>query len=126
MIEEPKGPLASRLRRRTLELAQRLTLPPDALPGSLALVRARCGKPNCRCASGEGHPGWLLTFMVAGRKQVMRIPREWVEEVQARVDAGREFKAAVDGILTSNAQLLGLLRKQRRKSGAAGERVRSR
>jgi hypothetical protein len=114
MLNEPKGPLASRLRQRKFELVRRLKVPPDALPGSLALVRTRCGKPNCHCASGEGHPGWLLTFMVAGRKHVLRIPQEWVEEVHARVDAGREFKAAVDEVFAANAQLLGVLRKQRR------------
>jgi hypothetical protein len=114
MIREPKGPVASRLRQRKFELVRRLKVPPDALPGSLALVRTRCGKPSCHCASGEGHPGWLLTFMVAGRKHVLRIPREWVEEVQARVDAGRAFKVAVDEVFAVNAQLLGVLRKQRR------------
>jgi hypothetical protein len=106
--------LASRLRQRKFELVRRLKVPPDALPGSLALTHSRCGKPTCHCAAGQGHPGWVLTFMVAGKKQVLRIPQEWVEEVQARVDAGRQFKAAVDEVFAANAQLLTLLRKQRR------------
>lgn len=114
MREKPTGPLASRLRQRKFELVRRLKVPPDALPGSLALTHSRCGKPTCHCAAGQGHPGWVLTFMVAGKKQVLRIPQEWVEEVQARVDAGRQFKAAVDEVFAANAQLLTLLRKQRR------------
>jgi hypothetical protein len=38
-----------------------------------------------------------------------------VEEVQKRVGAGREFQDAVQGVLTANAQLLVLAKKQRRR-----------
>ena len=53
--------------------------------------------------------------MVEGRKRVERIPREWVDEVRQRVDAGREFQQAVREVLAANAQLLALERRQRRK-----------
>jgi len=110
-----KGPQAARLRQRKYELVRELGIPEDLLPGSLALTHRRCGKPNCHCASGKGHPMWSLTFMVDGKKRVERIPNEWVEEVQALVDAGREFKNAVAEVFAANAQLLALYRKERRK-----------
>lgn len=113
MIQEPKGPQAARLRQRKGELLRRFKIPPEALPGSLALSHSRCGKVNCRCASGEGHPSWSLTFMVRGTKHVLRIPKDWLDEVSRRVEAGREFKQAVDEVLAANAQLLVLRRKQR-------------
>ncbi len=53
--------------------------------------------------------------MVEGRKRVERIPREWVEEVRQRVEAGREYQQAVREVLAANAQLLALERRQRRK-----------
>ena len=112
-LTEPKGPLAAKLRQRKFELLRRYNIPDDLLPGSLALTHTRCGKPTCRCASGEGHPGWSLTFMVEGEKRVERIPTEWVEGVRRRVEAGREFKQAVAEVLAANAQLLALRRKQR-------------
>src|SRR5437660_687160 len=65
---DAKGDPASRLRQRKYALLRRLQIPPDALPGSLALTHHRCGKPTCRCADGEGHPAWSLTFMVDGTK----------------------------------------------------------
>lgn len=114
MIVNPKGPQAARLRQRKFELLRRLKIPPEALPGSLARTRRRCGKPTCHCASGEGHPLWSLTFMVAGQKHVERIPEEWVEPVRRRVEAGRAFKDAVAEVFTANALLLVLARKQRR------------
>lgn len=113
-MSEPKGPRAARLRQRKHEMIRKFNIPPDLLPGSLSLTRSRCGKPNCRCAKGEGHPGWMLTFMVDGKKRVERIPTDWAEEVRRRVEAGREFKQAVSEVMAANAQLLALRRRERK------------
>jgi hypothetical protein len=111
---EPKGPQAARLRQRKFELLRRFSIPPDLLPGSLSLTYRRCGQPTCHCAQDKkGHPIWFLTFMAGGKKRVERIPVEWVEEVQPRVEAGREFKQAVAEVLAANAQLLALWRRQK-------------
>jgi len=109
---DPKGPEASRLRQRKFELLKKFAIPPDLLPGSLALTHSRCGKASCHCASGDGHPGWSLTFMVDGKKRVERIPAEWADEVRPRVDRGREFREAVSQVLAINAELLALWRQQ--------------
>jgi hypothetical protein len=116
MKDEPKGPQASRLRQRKFELVRRFQLPDDLLPGSLSQSHLRCGKPTCHCAHGPGHPVWSLTFMVHGKKHVQHIPKDWVEDVRRRVEAGREFQDAVREVLAANAQLLVLARQQRRKS----------
>ena len=109
----PKGPQAARLRQRRAELIARFQIPADPLPGSLVETRRRCGKPNCHCARGEGHPVWVLTYMVGGQKRAEHIPRAWVEEVQRRVAAGRAYKEAVAEVFAANAELLVLWRKQR-------------
>ena len=85
-------------------------MPPDGLPGSLALTHRRCGKPSCHCSEGQGHPVWSLTFMVQGKKHVERIPEDWVDSVRPRVVRGRKFKDAVAEIFAANAQLLALER----------------
>ena len=115
MNQEAQGSLASRLRQRKFQLVRRFHIPEDALPGSLSLTHLRCGKPTCHCAEDRGHPVWSLTFMVQGKKQVQHIPKEWVEEVRRRVEAGREFQDAVREVLSANAQLLVLARKQEKK-----------
>ncbi len=117
---EPRGPQASSLRQRKFELIRRFHLPEDLLPGSLSLTQRRCGKPTCHCAHGQGHPIWFLTFMAGGHKRVERIPAAWVQEVQRRVQAGRQFQEALREVLTANAELLVLWRKQqpRRKAKA--------
>jgi hypothetical protein len=113
--DKVKSAGASRLRQRKFQLAQRFDIPDHLLPGSLSEVHYRCGKPNCHCATGERHSAWTLTFMVAGRKRVERIPPEWVDEVRDRVQAGRAFQDAVREVLAANAQLLALERRQLRE-----------
>lgn len=116
MIRDPKGPLASRWRQRKFALLRRFSFPEELLPGSLTLSSTRCGKPTCHCAEAEGHPAWTLTFMSRGKRRVERIPREWIDQVRQRVQAGREFQDALREVLTANAELLVLARKRRRKS----------
>ena len=112
----PKGRKAARLRQRKFELLRRFPIPPDLLPGSLSLTHRRCGRPTCHCARDkQGHPLWSLTFMAEGKKRVEHVPKEWVEEVQHLVKAGREFKEAVAEVWAANAQLLALWREQRRR-----------
>jgi hypothetical protein len=96
-------------------LVRRFHIPDDGLPGSLSLTHLRCGKPTCHCAQGDGHPVWSLTFMVRGKKQVQHIPKQWVEEVRRRAEAGREFRDAVREVLAANAQLFVLARQQEKK-----------
>ena len=119
MIESPKGPQAARWRQRKFRVLERFEMPSELLPGSLSESRLRCGRAGCHCAQGEGHPVWQLTYMRDGRKQVQHIPRQWVEQVRRRVEAGREFQQAVREVLTANAELLVLAKKQRRKKKAA-------
>lgn len=113
--DEPKGSQAARWRQRKFRVLQRLTMPSDLLPGSLTMSRTRCGKPTCHCARGEGHEAWILTFMSEGKRRVERIPRAWVKEVRQRVEAGRDFQEAIREVLTANAELLILSRKQQSK-----------
>jgi hypothetical protein len=112
-IPVPRGPDASRLRRRARRLMARFQVPDDALPGSLALSHRRCGKPSCHCADGDGHPLWTLTFMAGGKKRVETIPADWLDAIRARVEAGRHFKEATAALLVLNAELLVLARNQR-------------
>jgi len=53
--------------------------------------------------------------MAHGKRRVERIPAEWVDIVAQRVHAGREFQDALREVLTANAELLVLARKQKLK-----------
>jgi len=53
--------------------------------------------------------------MVKGKRHVERIPKDWVDDVRRRVEAGRELQDALREVLAANAQLLVLARRQRRR-----------
>lgn len=66
---------------------------PWLLRGTLTTFRRRCGKPSCRCATGEPHESPALTFTVAGRTKTVTLSAGEVEEVAAalaRYQAARQ------------------------------------
>lgn len=113
---QPRGPRAARLRQRKADLLALFPIPAALLPGSLAESHMRRGKPGCHRADPKdpGHSFWTLTDMVQARKRTLHIPKELVEEVRLRVQAGREFQDALREILAANAELLKLSRQQQR------------
>ncbi len=56
--------------------------------------------------------------MAGGKYRVERNPPEWVQEVQRRVRAGRQFQQALRAVLNANAELLVLWRKQQARRQA--------
>ena len=106
--------LVRALQGRRQKLLPTLVLPPEGLPGSLALSHRRCGSPACHCHQGQGHPSWTLTFMVEGKKRVEHVPHEAVEEVRRRVGEGNAFKSGVAELMAINAQLMVLKRREAR------------
>lgn len=117
MYGDPKGPDAAHFRQRKFQVLRHFSLPDDLLPGALTETHTRCGKRGCHCIDPKdpGHSAWTLTFMSDGKRRVERIPKQWVEDVAQRVRAGREFQDAVRELLTANAELLVLARKQKLK-----------
>lgn len=67
--------------------------------------RRRCGKPSCRCATGEPHESPALTFTEAGRTRTVTLAAAEVEEVAAalaRYETARaELEAQADAGLAS-------------------------
>ena len=88
------------------------------LPGVEPLVAAslvqagvRCGKSTCRCASGEKHTAYYLTFKVKATTRTVYVPKDHVEEVRQWVEEHRRVRT----LLSEISQLsLGLLSAQAR------------
>lgn len=120
-----KGPEAARLRRRKYEIVRKFGFPESALPGAITRTCRRCGKPTCHCASGKGHPLWVLSFSVQGRKHTEAIPEDWVAELEPLVSQGRECRDALAELLRLNVQLLRLWRQQQRARSHKREKTRA-
>jgi hypothetical protein len=70
---------------------------------TLCCVRHRCGNPRCRCATGEGHPSWRLTWKDKKQKTVsVYVPVGMLEEVREWLKNYQELKRLASEI--SDAQ----------------------
>ena len=59
---------------------------PLIVGGMVEMVRT-CGKPNCKCATGEKHKSWCVSLRHKGKRKMIHIPRACEEEVFEGVKA---------------------------------------
>jgi hypothetical protein len=109
-----KSPEASRLRKRKYALVRRFSIPESVMGGCLSKTHRRCGKPNCHCAEGRGHPRWSVTFSNRGERRVERVPDEWVEQLEQTVLQTQEYLEAIKEVMAINIELLAQARNQKR------------
>ncbi len=98
---------------RTAErLVRRMQRAEAMCPGSLYLLRRRCGKPTCRCRQGALHATWVVTRSETGRVRLYRVPereraavrrltaqyREWQRARAALVKAVNELMRQLDAL----------------------------
>ena len=63
-------------------------------PGAFVTVMRKCGKPNCHCATGEGHPAKYLSVKEGGRTRMIYIPDHLEVEVEDESRRYRGFRRA--------------------------------
>ena len=62
------------------------------LPGHLARVRVRCGKSNCRCASGKRHIAHYHVWRADGKRFRRYVRLSEVKATRAACDAHRKLQ----------------------------------
>lgn len=79
--------------RRAASLLRRLGQVGPFVAATLVCVAHRCGNPRCRCASGEKHPSWRLTYKDEEQKTVtVYVPVDLLAEVRRWVENYRVFR----------------------------------
>jgi hypothetical protein len=115
-----RSPESSQLRRRKYELVRQFSLPENLVGGSLSHTHRRCGRANCHCASGKGHPQWSITFSRKGKRRVEGVPREWVEDLEAAVLKTQAYLEAIREVMAINLELLAQMRCQEQEKKVRG------
>lgn len=115
-----RSPEASNLRRRKYEIVREFRLPENLVGGCLSQTHRRCGRPNCHCATGRGHPLWSVTFSRQGKRRVEHVPREWVEELEQAVLETQAYLDAIREVMAINLELLAQTRRQERDRKVRG------
>jgi Family of unknown function (DUF6788) len=101
-------------RRRLL---QRLTQERQLALGTVSTVHGKCGKPNCRCAQGAGHPQVQFLFYGQDGRRRCKLIRQ--EDAKRWLQAGKRYKEFKDGLkqlrtlnLKENEILIALMKLQ--------------
>jgi hypothetical protein len=67
----------------------------DMLPGSFVERRRSCGKPTCRCRSGQPedlHSQLLLSVLIEGKLRTVHLPAALADEARRGVELHRRFE----------------------------------
>lgn len=65
------------LKERKAEILRLLPPMDHVIRGSLITRPIKCGKANCHCATGDGHPSWYLSSFYHGYTHMDYVPATW-------------------------------------------------
>jgi hypothetical protein len=76
------------------------------LPGSVYILRRKCGKKNCRCARGELHESTVLSYRGQGRTQNVSPPPEQIPTLRKLTGDYRHCRQARAQLVRLQQQML--------------------
>lgn len=115
-MQIPKHPtlIERQLRARVKELQAQGPL----VAASLVTIRKKCGRPGCHCLTGEGHPGFLLTYKEKGKTHSVYVPQDLVPEVRQWTNEYKRIKLLIRQITQlALARIRTHVRTQKLKAG---------
>ena len=92
-----RAELSAAQRSLRSRLAQ-LTSSARFLHGTLSERSSKCGKPNCHCASGEGHPSLYLVDSLTGKLRQTCVRKALQDPVRQAVEEYLEIQRLIDEI----------------------------
>ncbi len=81
----------------------------EVMAASLSKTSKICGKPNCKCARGEKHPVYQLSWVEDGKRRSTHIRPDELDRVRAAVDRYRKLRQARAELLKLAGEGAGLL-----------------
>lgn len=82
-------------------------LPPmdKVIRGSLITRLIKCGKPNCRCATGEGHKSLYLSSYYHGNTYMDYVPKAWEDWVRKGIENHEVIQDLLSELTEINLEL---------------------
>ena len=62
--------------------------------GSVYRLERKCGKANCRCATGKAHSSMVLSWSESGRTRLLSVPENRLEELKQLTKQYQRFRKA--------------------------------
>jgi hypothetical protein len=88
---------------------RRLQRSDPMVQGSFYLLRRKCGKPNCRCATGQLHAAYVLTRSEQGKDRLYMVPKEQRAQVRQWAAEYRRYQRARAVLARRHVGLLALV-----------------
>ncbi|MCP4409572.1 MAG: hypothetical protein GY807_17845 [Gammaproteobacteria bacterium] len=80
------------LERQRQTLIQELLNTPQMIRGSFGITYRKCGKSNCWCAQGTGHPLKRIAWTENARSRTQTIPTEDIAWIETMTHNYRRFR----------------------------------
>lgn len=79
---------------------------PLMVRGTLFTLRRRCGKVNCRCATGAAHESPALAYPQAGRTKTITLAASQVQQVRVALERYNTARAELDARADAGVDIL--------------------
>jgi hypothetical protein len=98
----------TQLKRKRKQLLRKLPPLEAVLRGSLIERYKRCGKPNCKCANGQGHgPKYYLSVSRTGARPTMDyVPQSMQDQATQYLANYRTIRDILDQLCAINQELM--------------------
>jgi hypothetical protein len=117
MVEKKHRKIAPLLRARPYGGCTVISLDTlTSLRGSLIVLRRRCGKPNCHCATGQPHTTPALSFSQKGKTRILTLSAAELPAVRRALHHYHLAQASADKQASQGLQLLERHLRARRKA----------
>ena len=93
------------LKARRQEILDTMPDPAGVIRASLITRSIKCGKPNCRCANGEGHKSLYLSSYYNGKTQLDSVPKAYQDRVSQYIKDYEDITALLAELSSINLEL---------------------
>lgn len=93
------------LKARRQEILDSMPDPAHVMRASLITRSIKCGKPNCRCANGEGHKSLYLSSYYNGKTHLDSVPKAYKDSVSQCIKDYEDITALLTELSGINLEL---------------------
>lgn len=79
--------------------------------GTVYEMKRKCGKPGCRCATGELHASMVLSWSEDGSTRIRTIPKGKLTEVRSLTERYQKFRRARARLIKLQLEMIALIDK---------------
>lgn len=94
------------LKERKAQILSSLPHMDNIMRGSLITRSIKCGKPNCRCATGDGHVSFYLSSYYHGNTYMDYVPKSWETKIRKGIEKYGVIQDLLSELTEINLELL--------------------